>query len=325
MSMLSSGYIIPASLSLQFAAQPFIVAYLSAQEVSSLSLAFTTELLKCVYCLTVLQVARPRWAESWSLRHSLLGAGLPSATYAVQNVCMQVAYKKMDALVCNLVNQTKLFSTALFCYLLFRQSRTSEQLLALGLICLGSTLGCAEGSELTWGDGDSVGLVCLLTASLLSGFGSAVSERALRDRDAHLFSLELSVYSQFFLLSGVAYTRIFNPSTGGGFFEAWTPFTLVPAMTQALGGVLVGRVTKDHGSLMKCFAVIFGILLTALFRAILSRRDISLQLILAIGCVVAGIALHQRGPARPGMNDREPQSPTTIANRWTSVSSRKKE
>ena len=78
----------------------------------------------------------------------------------------------------NIGNQTKLFSTAVFCYLILGQSRTTRQVLALILICFGCTLGCLdEGSLHSVLDSPSaakasnfLGLMSLGAASMLSGY-----------------------------------------------------------------------------------------------------------------------------------------------------------
>ena len=47
-----------------------------------------------------------------------------------------------------------------------------------------------------------------------------------------------------------------------GLFHKWTPWTFIPLLTQAGGGIVVGLVTKHAGGVQKGFALIAGILLT---------------------------------------------------------------
>jgi len=283
-----------ALLATQFAAQPFLVLYCSGNGVTPQSLVVATEAIKLLYCAVMLSLHDLRAAGSWTLGASLRSAGVPSVTFAAQNVLMQVAYQQLDALVVNLGNQTKLFSTAIFCYFLLGQTRCAQQVFALGLICLGSTLGCTE-NKWAWTGGavaaPPVGLLALLGASALSGVGASLSELTLRKhkRNTYLFSMELSMYSLVCMGVGLAVTGGHQPSN---FFAGWTPATLLPALTQAAGGILVGRVTKECGSVAKCFAVILGILLTAVFRSLLTAA-VSGQLLLSCACVISGIALHQ--------------------------------
>jgi len=283
-----------ALLATQFAAQPFLVLYCSGNGVTPQSLVVATEAMKLLYCAVMLSLNDLRVVWTWSFSESLRSAGGASVTFAAQNVLMQVAYQQLDALVVNLGNQTKLFSTAIFCYFLLGQTRCAQQVFALGLICLGSTLGCTE-DKWAWTGGAvtaPLGLLALLGASALSGVGASLSELALRKhkRNTYLFSMELSMYS--LVCMGVGMAAAGEAGGASTFFAGWTPHTLIPALTQAAGGILVGRVTKECGSVAKCFAVILGILLTAVFRSLLTAA-VSGQLLLSCACVISGIALHQ--------------------------------
>ena len=51
------------------------------------------------------------------------------------------------------------------------------------------------------------------------------------------------------------------------FFSNWTPETFIPVITNSIGGILVGLVTKHAGSVRKGFALIFGLLLSGIFQA----------------------------------------------------------
>jgi UDP-sugar transporter A1/2/3 len=229
---------------------------------------------------------------------------------------MQVAYKELDALVVNIGNQTKLFSTAVFCYLILGQSRTTRQVLALILICFGCTLGCLdEGSLHSVVDSPSgakasnfLGLMSLGAASMLSGLSAALSERSLRvhQRNIYLFSMELCLISLVSVLVASAASAL-TSSRGSevaiaGFFEGWSLAVVLPAVipvgSQAFGGILVGRVTKSHGSVAKCFAVILGIVLTGILRGLLTEDTLSVQMVLSAICVILGITLHQVGGSK---------------------------
>merc|ERR1712098_218925 len=51
-----------------------------------------------------------------------------------------------------------------------------------------------------------------------------------------------------------------------GLFKNWDAWTFVPVFTQALGGILVGLITKVAGSVKKSFSIICGIILTCIPR-----------------------------------------------------------
>ena len=54
------------------------------------------------------------------LTDSLWAAGVPGLLYALQGVLIQTAYRHLDYLSFNLLNQTKLLSTAIFNYVILR-------------------------------------------------------------------------------------------------------------------------------------------------------------------------------------------------------------
>ena len=71
-----------------------------------------------------------RLFKEWTFVGSLTTSGLPAAIYALQNSLLQISYKNLDSLTFSMLNQTKLFFTALFTYII------------LGYVILGLQLGC---------------------------------------------------------------------------------------------------------------------------------------------------------------------------------------
>lgn len=137
------------------------------------------------------------------------------------------------------------------------------------------------------------GVVPLLVASLISGMAGALTQKNLQGsqggksilgkkktsgkippasrppRNAYLFSMEMNVASVILLLASLILssdgrTIIRSPHT---FFSNWTPETFIPVITNSIGGILVGLVTKHAGSVRKSFALIFGLLLSGIFQA----------------------------------------------------------
>uniref|UniRef100_A0A2P2J7R5 CMP-sialic acid transporter 5 n=1 Tax=Rhizophora mucronata TaxID=61149 RepID=A0A2P2J7R5_RHIMU len=58
--------------------------------------------------------------RKWSVVGSLTSSGLPAAIYALQNSLLQISYKNLDSLTFSILNQTKIFFTALFTYIILR-------------------------------------------------------------------------------------------------------------------------------------------------------------------------------------------------------------
>ena len=132
------------------------------------------------------------------------------------------------------------------------------------------------------------GIVPIVAASMISGLAGALTQLNLQGggskmkiwgkkkpatsrppRNAYLFSMEMNVASILLLLASLSMSAsgrdiLRSPST---FFMGWTPQTFIPVVTNAIGGILVGLVTKHAGSVRKGFALIFGLLLSGLFQA----------------------------------------------------------
>lgn len=63
--------------------------------------------------------------QQWTLVGSLVASGLPAAIYALQNSLLQISYKNLDSLTFSMLNQTKIFFTALFTYIILRYDSVS--------------------------------------------------------------------------------------------------------------------------------------------------------------------------------------------------------
>lgn len=136
------------------------------------------------------------------------------------------------------------------------------------------------------------GIIPILVASLISGMAGALTQKNLQGsqggtslwtkkvsekssppvsrppRNAYLFSMEMNVASVILLLASLLLRSdgrtILRSRT---FFSNWTPETFIPVITNSIGGILVGLVTKHAGSVRKGFALIFGLLLSGIFQA----------------------------------------------------------
>lgn len=59
-------------------------------------------------------------AKEWTLMGSLTASGLPAAIYALQNSLLQISYRNLDSLTFSILNQTKIFFTAFFTFIILR-------------------------------------------------------------------------------------------------------------------------------------------------------------------------------------------------------------
>ena len=262
-------------------------------------------------------------------------AMLPAALYALQNICALTAYQQLDALTFNVLNQTKTLSAALCCYLVLNKKQSTIQILSLFILLLAalvmekiipidsllsaSFLGGGDASD----DGDSAsahpfmklpdltsshwvsGVIPIMVASFLSGLNGALTQKSLQShgvggRNPYLFSMELCAASALILGLSLFFSNDGKLIVENGFWNNWTIQTWIPIVTNSIGGIIVGLVTKYAGSVRKGFALIFGILLSGISQAIFDSAS-SITTEHVIGGILAGISLwlHATNPYIP--------------------------
>ncbi|EQC31945.1 hypothetical protein SDRG_10460 [Saprolegnia diclina VS20] len=295
-----------AALALQFGLQPLLNRAFAGQVASRTMLVVVGEGAKLLLATTTLVVkarTTPDLVRHWTLRDSLRLSGLPAVTYAIQNVLIQLAMQHLSPLEFNLINQTKLLWTALFVYLFLHKPFSLQQCGAMGMLLLASVLLSAP-SAASDANVEAItisstrfyyGYVPVVGASVLSGVGAALTQLSLQThgRDASLVTIELCVFGAVFLLANLAAAPGATLDFGG-----WTSWTLIPVFTNALGGLLVGTVTQLAGGIMKSYALIGGILLTAVAEALLDTDApvLSLRMGIATALVVSSMVIYSKYP-----------------------------
>ena len=201
-----------------------------------------------------------------------------------------MAYQNLPPITFNVLNQTKTLSAALCCYLLLGMKQSRIQIVSLFLLLLSalviekvvvvpgvkteSPTAAEKAEEEAFQESRTMelvtGVIPVLTASFLSGLAGALSQKSLQTmgRNSYLFTMELCAASIGVLLISL----IINSSDARvirneGFFHNWTLYTWIPVATNALGGILVGLVTKHAGSVRKGFALIFGLVISGILQS----------------------------------------------------------
>lgn len=251
-------------------------------------------------------------------------AGIPSALYAVQNLAALKAYQNLDGLTFNVLNQTKTLSAAVCCYFVMGRSQSLIQAGALVLLLVAALimegivpLPGRDGSSTVDDDTTSTGgtsqqwetrhwvhgVFPIMLASFLSGLAGALSQQNLQKagggRNNYLFSMELCVCSILMLTASLFVSPDGKDLMEKGFWAGWTPETFIPITSNALGGIIVGLVTKYAGSVRKGFALILGIFLTGIAQAVWQPdKEITLEQI--VGGILAAISLflHATNPPK---------------------------
>lgn len=194
-----------------------------------------------------------------------------------------MAYQNLAPITFNVLNQTKTLSAALCCFLVIGKPQSKLQVISLILLLLSAlviekVIPISQNTRLESKEHSShdrqmhiiSGVIPVLLASFLSGLAGALTQRSVQTtgRNAYLFTMELSVASCLFLIISL----LLNSPDGKriakhGFFYGWTATTIIPVFTKALGGVVVGLVTKHAGAVRKGFALIFGLLLSGILQS----------------------------------------------------------
>ncbi|KAI5669884.1 hypothetical protein M9H77_19737 [Catharanthus roseus] len=295
-------------LTLQYGAQPLISKRCTRREVIVTSSVLFCELVKviCALILMAKDGTLKKLYKEWTLIGSLTASGLPAAIYALQNSLLQISYRNLDSLTFSILNQTKLFFTALFTFIILRQKQSIQQIGALFLLILAAVLlSVGEGSSKASSSSSSeeilfYGIIPVLVASVLSGLASALCQWAaqVKKHTSYLMTVEMSIIGSLCLLASLYKSPDGEAIRQRGFFYAWTPLTLIPVTINAVGGILVGLVTSYAGGVRKGFVIVSALLVTALLQFIFDGKPPSLHCLVALPLVMTSISIYQKYPYR---------------------------
>lgn len=251
--------------------------------------------------------------EGWNVTTWMTVAFIPAALYAIQNIFALQAYQNLDALTFNVLNQTKTLSAALCCYLVMGRKQSLTQVLSLLMLLLSALIMekiVSLDIILSFGSGGSEsfhtfdvpelgsrhwthGVAPIMLASFISGLSGALSQKNLQaqggGRNPYLFSMELCAASTLILIVSLLASSDGKKIAEDGFWSGWTATTFIPICTNAVGGIIVGLVTKYAGSVSKGFALIFGMFLSGVFQALVTDEGVSIEQ--GVGGLLAAISL----------------------------------
>lgn len=304
----AKGYAWLAALALQFGLQPMLTSNFLGEDVDKGGVVLVTEAMKAMICLMMLgssgrmlealpPTGRPRL---------LLAVAAPAGAYAVQNVCLQVAYQKLDSVTFNCLNQLKIASAALFVYLFFGKRPSRAQALSLILVMLAGYLlhlpsfqaNHDEGHDHLFHPGRRLqGLAAALSASGLSGLAAALAQVATQKIgfSAPALTFQMACFASPMLIASS------GASTGGvgaaSFWRGWKLVNFVPILGQALGGIIVGQVTSQLGAVSKAFGLVCGLVVTGFAESVRQGEPLPLRLYVCLFLVIVSTYLHEANPA----------------------------
>ncbi|KAL2630860.1 hypothetical protein R1flu_015546 [Riccia fluitans] len=295
-------------LTLQYGAQPLLTQHFSGRSVIMTSVVLATELIKIFVAVVALtfEGKLDSLKKEWSFADAMKGSALPATIYAVQNSLIQLAYRHLDSLTATMLNQTKLVFTALFMFLILGQRQSKQQVGALMLLLVAATLlslsqKSSKTSSAVQENNFILGVIPIMVASVLSGLASSLCQWAVqvRKRSTYLMTIEMSGIGAFCLTASLSRSPDGVAIAEKGFFHGWTPMTLVPVTSNALGGILVGLVTMYAGGVKKGFVIVSALLVTALLQVIVDGVLPSWLVFAALPLVVTSTIIHQRYPYVP--------------------------
>lgn len=319
---LRSGFSIPQSsaylglLAIQFGCQPILTKKLIPKSIVRSTVILAQDSSRFLLCLIMLLITGTfgEVINQWTLQSALVGAGIPSMLYLIQNYLALIAYQNLAPVTFNILNQTKTLFAALCCFLVMGKRQSPLQVLSL-VILLSSALVLERIVPLRIGsrqkeeslekqesnsDVESKraeimsGVVPILVASFTSGLAGALTQKTLqgRGRNPYVLSMELSFFSVFIMF----FSLLLGSPDGKRMRQekitvGWTLKTWIPVVTNAAGGLLVGLVTKHAGAVKKGFALIFGLMLSGLLQTRMSEGDDAISLEQIAGGILASISL----------------------------------
>lgn len=293
-------------LAVQTASQPVMLRiFIPATAIPSACILLSEVVKVIVGGSVYFLLTRGTGKRTWTLVSSIRTAGPPAIIYSIQNIAITSAQRNLSGLLYNVLNQSKLLSAAIMGYFILGKIQSSRQVLALIGLSIASVLAVssAGGDSGNGAVTSTIGDAGALLASSLSGLSGSLSDLAMQRqrRDAFLFSCELSVFVIIAMVCGFISdaalrgpdSDIFRIVSAGGFIKAAgidgpLSLALIPVLSGAFGGIIVGQVAKRLGSIRKGLAVSTGVVLTAF----LDSSVLDTALLIAIPLALISVTIH---------------------------------
>ncbi|OQR95719.1 Drug/Metabolite Transporter (DMT) Superfamily [Thraustotheca clavata] len=308
-----------ALLAIQIGVQPVLMAWY-AKEAANVPLRIVViNVMKIGLALAPLGISgscRQEWS-TWSFAVALRTTVLPACIYVVQDYLNQTAVIMLDGVTYNVLNQTKIIWTALLVYWMLGKKQSTIQVSALVLLVASAVLIAVGGRQTRQANyTDEIERVTGMTraciAAVFSALAGTIIQKALQKeaRNAYVVTIELAIISIFtnmwpILLSPAPPKRVFNgTATPTLLWDGWTTMTFLTLFIQACGGVLVGFVIKYSGNIKKSFAVVLGLLLTAVIESMWIGKEFGAPGYIATVCVMISTVLYTKYPPAPSTNGK---------------------
>lgn len=222
---------------------------------------------------------------------------IPAMLYVIQNRLQYLAVSNLDAATFQVTYQLKILTTALFSVTMLRRRLNATQWTALVLLTIGiavvqlpggssAAAGAASGGKHSRRSGtydgvredeaaiagdshghtemnNSVGLVAVIIACMLSGLSGVYFEKVLKGSQTTLWvrNIQLAFYSLFPAVFAVA-AMDGKTIMERGFFDGYNSVVWTTVIFQASGGIIVALCVKFADNILKNFATSISILIS---------------------------------------------------------------
>lgn len=281
-------------IAVQCGLQSFVYQFCNAGgQLKKLEFVIITCFAKICLCLGMLAAQGELGSLLQALPTTFKVALPPAVISGPQNVFIVMGLASVNGMTFTLLSQTKIIWAALGVWLLLGRRLVLRQWISIFLlVATGVIITLEEAGASGIKGAPFIGCVCVLMASFCSGLSSTLSERALHGckRSSFVFTIELSmceIVLVFFILfveltSGIALTGDATKIRQFGLFGEITPFSLVPAWTQAIGGILVGWLTKITDGVAKSYAMVLAVMLSSMIDVFSAKKIVTVQLVVAL-------------------------------------------
>merc|ERR1719384_2059211 len=145
----------------------------------------------------------------------------------------------------------------------------------------------ATETEFTMGADPVVGLIAVLSACFMGGFGGVYMEMVLKQAGASIWvrNAQLGFFGALTAIVGV-YTNDGERVREGGLLQGYTWRTCLAVFTLATGGLLVATVIKYADNILRQFSTAMSIIITSAVSAFI-LQEYEPDLLFALGTIIA--------------------------------------
>jgi UDP-sugar transporter A1/2/3 len=229
---------------------------------------------------------------------------LPCGLYTLQNNLLYLALSNLSGAEYQVTFQLKILFTALFSVMILGRNLAGRQWFALAVLMAGvmavQSRSVAETrhvqvSAAAWQR--SLGYAAILGASIISGLAGVCMERALKRPGASMCvtNLQSSCIGALIALM-LSLLHDGKAIRSMGFLQGYSCLVWLIIGLQAASGLLVARVLKHSGSILKCFGNAVSVVLTCLVSIWLDDLTLDAQFCCGTIFVMFAILVYSIGP-----------------------------